>query len=109
MEIKPEREGKTNAIIAYFTFFGTLIAYILNMDKQNPFASFHIRQALGLNLLFVVLGYVMGYFDTWFITLPFYIFISILWIYGFITMLQEKYTEVPLVGKFFQRWFTFIK
>ncbi|QLE02491.1 hypothetical protein HX109_13340 [Galbibacter sp. BG1] len=109
MEIKPERDGKTNAIIAYFTIFGTLIAYILNMDKQNQFASFHIRQALGLNLLFVIFGYVVGYFDSWLITFPFYISISILWIYGFITMLQEKYTEVPLVGSYFQKWFTFIK
>ena len=39
--------GKNTAIISYLTIIGTIIAIILNNDKKNDFASFHIRQALG--------------------------------------------------------------
>ena len=41
-------QGKNIAVISYLTIFGTIIAYFLNGDKKNEFASFHIRQALGL-------------------------------------------------------------
>ncbi|MDG3582132.1 MULTISPECIES: hypothetical protein [Galbibacter] len=107
MEIKPE--GKTTAIISYITIFGTVIAIVMNMEKQDPFARFHIRQAFGLNMLFFILGYFIGYFNSWMISSALYLFVVILWLYGFVTMLQEKYIEVPLVGTYFQKWFTFIK
>ena len=55
-------EGKSNAIISYLTIIGTIIAFYLNNDKKNDFASFHIRQALGLWLTFFALGYVIGAF-----------------------------------------------
>jgi len=109
MEVKQEKEGKTNAIIGYLTIFGTVIAIILNMDKQNAFARFHIRQAFGINATFFLLGYVAGFFNSWAITSAFYLCISILWLYGFITMLQEKSIPVPIIGSYFQKWFTFIK
>lgn len=109
MEVKPEKEGKTNAIIGYITLFGTVIAIILNMDKQNPFARFHIRQAFGINLTFFLLGTIAGFFNSWGVSSAFYIFITVLWVYGFITMLQEKCSPVPLIGPYFQKWFTFIK
>ena len=109
MEIKPEREGKTIAIIGYLMLVGSLIAIMMNLEKQNPFARFHIRQGFGLSLMFIVIAIFIGNFDSWMISFAFYIFISILWTYAFVTMLQEKYIEVPLVGKYFQKWFTFIK
>jgi hypothetical protein len=43
MENQTVNEGKTAAIIAYITIFGTIIAYILNAGKKNSFTSFHIR------------------------------------------------------------------
>lgn len=109
MEVKSEKEGKTNAIIGYITLFGTVIAIVLNMDKKNPFARFHIRQAFGINLTFFLLGTIAGFFNSWGVSSAFYIFISVLWFYGFITMLQEKCSPVPIIGTYFQKWFTFIK
>ena len=44
------QDGKTIAIISYITIIGTLIAFIMNQNKHNYFASFHIRQALGIFL-----------------------------------------------------------
>lgn len=37
------KQGKTLAIVSYFTFIGVLIALILNLEKKNPFTAFHIR------------------------------------------------------------------
>ena len=45
------QEGKMIAIISYITVIGTLIAFIMNQNKHNYFASFHIRQAIGIFLL----------------------------------------------------------
>ncbi len=99
-------DGKSNAIISYLTIFGTIIAFYLNNEKKNAFASFHIRQALGLWLTFFVLGYIVGNFDSWLITFGFYMFFGVLFIYGFINAVSGKAQTVPLVGDLYQKWFS---
>src|SRR5690625_7910381 len=51
-------EGKTTAIIAYITIVGLIIAFIMNTDKKNTFAAYHIRQCLGIALTGLSLGVV---------------------------------------------------
>ena len=51
------QEGKTLAIVSYFTLIGTLIAFFMNNEKRNQFTAFHTRQALGLWLLEMILGF----------------------------------------------------
>ncbi len=97
--------GKPAAVWSYLTFIGLLIAVSMNGESKNPFAAFHIRQALGLNLLFIVLMVPMGYFDTWMISGPFYLAFFALWLFGIISAFQGKVQPVPLVGKFFQSVF----
>lgn len=104
-ETAPPVEGKTIAIVSYFTIFGTVIAIILNLEKKAPFASFHIRQALGLWLLFFALGYSIGLLDSWHATLSFWIFFSILFVYALINAMAAKAIPIPLVGKIFQNLF----
>jgi len=98
-------QEKKIAIISYLTIIGGIIAMILNSEKRYPFASFHNRQSLGIFILFFALGYPVGYFDDWTITLSFYLFFFILWIYGFLGALQYEKKEIPLFGKLFQRLF----
>ena len=98
-------EGKKTAIIAYITLVGTVIAMFMNSEQKNSFASFHIRQALGIFLTFFLLGYFIGYFDSWSVTMAFWIFIFLLWLYGFLSALQGHSKPVPLVGDFYQRTF----
>lgn len=100
--------GKKNAIISYITIFGVIIAYFLNneTDKKSEFASFHIRQSLGLWLTFWALGYIIGSFDSWLVTASFYLFFAVLFIYGFSMAISKKATEVPLVGKLYQKIFS---
>lgn len=98
-------EGRKHAIISYITIFGTIIAYYLNNDSKNAFASFHIRQALGLWLTFFALGYMVGIFDSWYITSGFYLFFAVLFIFGFIGALNRKMEAIPLVGDLYQKIF----
>ncbi len=97
-------DGKTIAVISYITIAGVLIAYFMNTEKRNNFAYFHIRQALGLWLTFFAIGLVVSNFDSWSITLGFYAFFGVLFLYGLIMALTGKATAVPLVGEFYQKF-----
>jgi len=103
------KQGKTAAIVSYITIIGTIIAYFMNQDDKNLFANFHIRQALGVNISFYILGALVTIFDSILISSAFYIFILVLWVYGLITAIKEEQKEVPILGKYFQQWFNFIK
>ncbi len=102
---KSSREGRNIAIIAYITLIGTVIALFMNSEKKDAYASFHIRQALGIFLTFFLLGYFIGYFDSWMVTTAFWIFIFVLWLYGFLSALQGNTKPLPLLGNFYQRTF----
>jgi len=56
MENTTTDEGKTIAIIAYLTLIGFIIAIVMNSSKKSAFASFHIRQMLGLMLLSLLIS-----------------------------------------------------
>ncbi|WP_179335069.1 hypothetical protein [Winogradskyella costae] len=98
-------EGKTLGLVAYLTLFGTLIAFFMNQDKRNPFTAFHIRQGLGLGLVYVVIGFVITAFNSWMITYSFWIFFSVLYIYGIFGAITGKLNKIPILGDFFQNAF----
>ena len=101
--------GKTTAIVSYFTLVGALIAISMNAEPKYDFARFHTRQALGLHLFF--LGFAL-FNSVWFNIYAFYgLYISYiaLWGYGFFGALQGKKQSVPILGDYFQKWFTFIR
>ncbi|MDP5097487.1 MAG: hypothetical protein NWP90_07415 [Flavobacterium sp.] len=102
---EPE-QGKQTAIVSYLTIIGSIIAIFMNQEEnRTEFASFHIRQALGIFLTFFLLGYPIGYFDNWMVSASFWIFIFILWIYGFLTCLNNETKTVPFLGELFQKVF----
>lgn len=99
-------EGKTIAIIAYITFIGLIIAFVLNMEKKNSFALFHIRQSLGLVLVALVLGIIniipiLG----WVISIIGSIILLIMWISSLMSALNGNEKPVFLLGEKFQEWF----
>jgi len=97
-------KGKTAAITGYILIIGVPIALSMNAEDKNAFASFHIRQAAGLSILFISLGLLVSPFDNWLITAPMYFFVAILWTYGLITAIRGEAIPVPLLGKFFQKF-----
>ena len=98
-------QNKNAAIVAYLTIIGAVIAIFMNSKTKSTFASFHIRQALGIFITFFALGYVIGYFDDWMVSSAFYLFFFILWIYGFMGALNGQQKSIPLLGGFYQKLF----
>lgn len=98
-------EGKQTAIISYLTPIGFIIAYSMNMEPKNEYAKFHIRQSLGLNILFYTISFFIGYFNSWMISGSFYVFFIVLWVFGLVNAIQGEYKPIPLLGDYFQEWF----
>ncbi|QNM86659.1 hypothetical protein H9W90_05945 [Polaribacter pectinis] len=105
MENQTVNEGKTMAIISYITIIGTIIAFIMNSSKKNSFASFHIRQMIGIFLLSMINKYLiydfLGSTAGWIVGVIIFVF----WIIGFIGAVKGEEKLVPAVGEHFQNWF----
>jgi len=100
--------GRKHAIISYLTIIGVIIAYYLNNEDENKsaFASFHIRQSLGLWLTFIVVNLSFtSHFDIFMLRASVYIFFSSLLFYGLYSAFNNKAQAVPLVGALYQRIF----
>ncbi len=98
-------QGKNIAIISYLTIIGSIIALLMNNENKTDFGSFHIRQGLGINLMYLMLSYFVGGFDSWMISISFWVFMFALWIYGFLGAINGEKKESPIVGAFFQKIF----
>ncbi len=103
MDLKTIEEGKSAAITSYILIVGVFIAMSMNSESKNPYASFHIRQALGLSITFISLGLIISNFDSMMISLPMWIFISVLWSYGLFSAIIGTIKPMPLLGNFFQK------
>lgn len=93
-------EGKTIAIVAHITVIGLIIALILNSNKKNSFASFHIRQMIGLVLTGVIFSFVniipfLGQI-IWFLGS---IFLIYLWVMGLINAINGQEKPMPVLGE----------
>ena len=98
-------KGKTPAITSYILIIGVLIAMSMNSCvEKNSFASFHIRQALGLSLTFISLGLIVSNFDSYMISISMWVFLSVLWTYGIFSAINGETKPIPLLGNYFQKW-----
>lgn len=105
-ETNTSAEGKNIAIIAYATIVGLIIAFIMNNDKKNAFASFHIRQSLGLGIVGLALGIIsMIPILGWIIYIVGIFVLLYMWIMGLMSAINEKEKEVPFLGSKFSEWF----
>lgn len=100
-------DGKNIAIIAYLTIIGLIIAFVLNNEKRNDFATFHIRQSLGIFLTLFVAG-LFRYipFIGWVLSLVVVIAMAILWIIGIINAANGNKKPVPFLGEYYNNLFS---
>lgn len=105
MENLSANEGKTYAIISHFWVIGLIIAYFLNNSKKNSFASFYIRQMIGINLLIIVNKYIVYDMIGSFVGLIFGVIIFILWLISIMGAFKSEEKAVPVIGEHFQDWF----
>lgn len=97
-------EGKTIAVISYILIVGFPIAFSMNSENKNPYASFHIRQGLGLTLTFITIGLTISNFESIFIAAPMWIFISVLMSFGIFNAISGSTRPIPLLGNLFQKY-----
>lgn len=100
-------EGKSIAIISYITLIGLIAAFIMNKDKNNGFAKFHIRQNMGL----LIIGLISSLLQIIpvageIVSMGVGVVLLILWIMGLISALNGSQKELPFVGNLFQKWFS---
>jgi len=105
MNTQNVNDGKTIAIISYITIIGTIIAFIMNQDKRNTFASFHIRQSVGLFLLGLLVSFLSRFIHFGWVDTILSLGVFALWIIGLIGAIQGEEKSVPLLGDQFQEWF----
>ena len=99
-------EGKTIAILAYITLIGLVVAFVMNNEKKNTFANYHIRQGLGIGLTGFALGMIgivpiLG----WFVAILGFFALFAMWVMGLMSALNGKEKPVFLLGEKYQEWF----
>jgi len=99
-------EGKNIATIAYITLIGLIVAFVQNGEKKNTFASYHIRQSLGLMCTGLALSFVniipiLG----WIISILGIIGLMVLWVMGLLNAINGKEQPIPILGNLYSKWF----
>lgn len=102
-------DEKTTGIVSYIGLIGLIIAFVMDKDK-SPFSRFHIRQNIGINILWValwVLSIILGSISSVLGLVAFILFLFplVLWIIGIIGAVQGEMKLVPVLGAQFQEWF----
>ncbi|GGI24088.1 DUF4870 domain-containing protein [Pedobacter mendelii] len=106
-------DGKTASIVSYITIIGWLIAYFaLYKDKKTSLGSFHLRQSLLINLIYIGLNIVQRIvlISTASATLYYlfsilYVVLFILWLIGLIGAIQAQKKPIPFIGEKAQTMF----
>jgi uncharacterized membrane protein len=99
-------DAKTKAIVSHIFFIGWVIALVINMNQKEEYASYYIRQNLGL----MIVGFVLSLLHVipvlgWIVAWIGYIAIFIFWLMSLIWSVTDVMKPVPFVGDKFQEWF----
>jgi uncharacterized membrane protein len=96
-------------LMVFIAVFG--ISVILNYNKGNKFASFHIRQMFGIGMIAVFVSVFANNIPEDQILLPLTIIslMVLLSILGLLSAVRNQQDLIPFIGTYFQKWFTFIK
>ncbi|MFK5879417.1 MAG: hypothetical protein QM478_07960 [Flavobacteriaceae bacterium] len=104
MQINSSGNEKSAAIISYFWWIGLLIAFIMNNKSRSYFASFHIRQSIGLSILSFFIG-LISQSGIIIVTQILFLGLFVLWAIGLLGAIKGETKPIPLVGDLFQDWF----
>ena len=91
---------KNKAFLAHLTPIGWLIALALNQSGKDQFTTYYLRQTIGIFICFFLTRFIPDYYIfAWG-------FIFVLWVYSFLGVVKNAEIAVPLLGKYFQQWFS---
>lgn len=99
-------DAKIKAIISHIFLVGWVIALVLNMNNKEEYASYYIRQNLGLMIISFIIGFInvipiLGQL----ITIVAGIILFIFWLMSLIWSITDVMKPVPFIGNQFQEWF----
>jgi len=102
--IEVTEKGKTRAIVAHITLIGWIIAIVQNNnDDKDEFASFYIRQMLGLICVAVAGSILSGIIPI--VGMLVHILALAIWILSLIGAVNGQKQPTPFIGEMFQDWF----
>ena len=107
-------DGKTIAIISYFTWIGWIIAFVLYSSNKSQLAAYHLRQTLALMILMTIV-YILQImlifipFLGWAIAILLWIGLVVLWVLGLLAAINGEEKPMPVIGSLAQSTFSGIK
>lgn len=96
-------QGKLVAILSYGTLLGWIVALLLHRQHRTSLGTFHLRQALGLYLSAMLLGWLPLLGGLLLFAL------LILWVLGLASAIQERREPLPLIGGWYQQVFELLR
>jgi uncharacterized membrane protein len=100
--------SKTIGIVAYLWIIGWVIALVMHNGNKTEYGAYHIRQGLGLMILWLavtILNTILTFAGIGVVGYIFSLGIFVLWLLGFIGAIQGEKKPVPILGEQFQEWF----
>ena len=88
-------DKKTTDIVAYFTIFGWVAAYVAG-DKES--SRFHLNQALVINLTLIIITVLTRIPVIRILAVVLEFAAVMFWIMGILYAVREQENEVPLLG-----------
>lgn len=110
--------GKTAAVISYFTIFGWIVAYFgFHQGKKTNLGSYQLRQTLLFYIVYIVIRYGIsfilsplwvseGVFSLYYLLKLIDFIFFILWIIGFIGAINGEKKPIPFIGERAQTMFS---
>ena len=104
-EVTRDTQDKTIAIVAYLTVIGLVVALVLNNEKKDLFAKYHIRQSLGLVLTSIALSLInvipiLG----WIVSMVGAFVLLYMWVMGLLNAINGREKPVPILGENYEEW-----
>lgn len=95
--------AKVVSVVSYLTLIGWLIAMALYGKHKSDFASFHLRQSLGLIITGALLAFIplIG----WLMDVG----VCLAWLFALYHAAQGNQQKVPFLGELYQEHLDFIK
>ena len=101
--------GNFKAILAYLSFIGLIIAYIMNIEEKDKFVTYHIKNMFGLVIiLFITTTFFEGNKFLEFIGQIAWVTSFFLWVYSLLMAIAGKQKGIPILTDLFQKWFKFL-
>jgi uncharacterized membrane protein len=99
-------DAKVKAIVAHLWWIGWVIALVVNMNQKEEYASFYIRQSLGIWIAGIGVSVlsVIPFFG-WIVAIAGGITLFVFWLMSLIWSISGEMKTVPWIGGYFQDWF----